>query len=81
MAKAGSVVLKLRKIAQRNPDVEEGVACAGTALESTSYKTANKAFLFVSSRELRLKLENSGEQAAELAKAEPQRYKVGANGW
>lgn len=47
----------LGKIALALPDVEQGIACAGTALESRTYRTKDKAFLFVSAKQARLKLE------------------------
>jgi hypothetical protein len=56
-------------------DVTEGVACAGTALESRSFATNKKAFLFVSKKELRLKL------GASVAEAKRGGVAVGANGW
>ena len=65
----------LRAIALALPDVEQGVACVGTALESRTYRTGNKAFLFVSKKDARLKLEASAAAAKKLG------LKVGANGW
>lgn len=63
------------KIALALPDVVTGIACAGTALESRSYRTAKKAFLFVSKTHARLKLGDS------LAQAEALGFAVGASGW
>lgn len=74
----------VRAVALRYPEVVEGVACAGTALESTSFKARTKAFLFLTGTgpyQLRLKLSDSQSEAAELASREPGRYKLGANGW
>jgi hypothetical protein len=65
----------LRKIALALPNVELGIACAGTALESRTYRTGKKAFLFVSRKEARLKLDASASEARELG------FAVGANGW
>jgi hypothetical protein len=48
----------LAAIAMRLPDVVTGVACKGTALESTTYNTRNKAFLFVGPKAARLKRES-----------------------
>ncbi|MBL8896237.1 MAG: MmcQ/YjbR family DNA-binding protein [Planctomycetes bacterium] len=66
-------------------DVEESVACAGTALEQSSYGVRKKSFLFVHEREgsvtLRLKLEAENASALELARAEPESYQVGKQGW
>lgn len=81
----GSLPLLVREVALRYPEVEPGVACAGTALESTTFKARKKAFLFLTGAgptyQLRLKLRESQAEAAELAGQEPGRYKLGANGW
>lgn len=71
----------LRAIAQRLADVEEGVACKGTALESIHFTTRGKAFLFIGAKEARLKLGESAAEAAQLAAQDPQHYRVGAHGW
>lgn len=65
----------LRSIALALPGVEQGIACAGTALESRTYRMGNKAFLFVSTKDARLKLGESAAAARKLG------FKVGANGW
>jgi hypothetical protein len=65
----------LSSIALALPNVEQGIACAGTALESRTYRTGNKAFLFVSKKDARLKLDSSASEARKLG------FKVGANGW
>jgi hypothetical protein len=65
----------LGKIALSLADVEQGVACAGTALESRTYSTNKKAFLFVAKKQARLKLESSIPEARKLG------FVVGANGW
>jgi hypothetical protein len=69
------------RIAKRLPDVEEGIACKGTALESRTFKVNEKAFLFLSARDARLKLGPSVAEAVAFAKAEPSRCTVGAGGW
>ena len=66
----------LPSIALRLPDVERGVACAGTALESATFSTRGKAFLFVSAKAARLKL---GDDSA--ADARRRGFPVGKNGW
>ena len=71
----------LRRAAMRCPDAEEGVACAGTALEKRTVKVRNKAFLFLGAADAMVKLADSLAAAAELADAEPGRFKVGAHGW
>jgi hypothetical protein len=45
----------LRSLALKLPDVEFGIACKGTALESTTYNANKKAFLFVGPKDARLK--------------------------
>src|SRR5262245_32407399 len=71
----------LRTIALRYPETEEGVACKGTAIECTTFKAGNKAFLFVGAKEIRLKLQASLAEANKLAAKDPDRYKTGAHGW
>lgn len=68
-------MVDLGAIALALPDVERGIACAGTALESRSYLTRGKAFLFVSKKDARLKLVPSSSEAKKLG------FKVGANAW
>lgn len=65
----------LGALAKSLPGVDEGVACAGTALESRTFRVNGKAFLFVSQKEARLKLAASLAEAARLGCA------AGANGW
>jgi hypothetical protein len=68
-------MIDLATLATSLPDVTEGVACAGTALESRTYSTNKKAFLFLSEKEVRLELDASGAAAKALG------FAVGANGW
>ena len=49
-------MVDLAKLALALPNLETGIACAGTALESRTYRTGKKAFLFVSRQEARLEL-------------------------
>ncbi|HEX6810603.1 MAG TPA: hypothetical protein VF384_03165 [Planctomycetota bacterium] len=56
-------------------NVQQGVACAGTALESRTFAVGKKAFLFVSAKDARLKLDSSAGEAKRLG------FAVGANGW
>src|SRR5262245_56314297 len=65
----------LATIALGLPDVTQGIACAGTALECRTYCTGNKAFLFVSGKDARLKLGASAKAATARG------FAVGANGW
>jgi hypothetical protein len=46
-----SLAAMLMKIARALPDVTEGVACEGTALESRTFKRGTKAFLFVGTKD------------------------------
>ncbi|MBI3726624.1 MmcQ/YjbR family DNA-binding protein, partial [bacterium] len=71
----------LRRVALSHPGAEEGVACKGTSLESRAFKAGKKTFLFLRKTELRLKLLSSLPEATKLARKEPGRYEVGANGW
>lgn len=75
----------LRTIALRYPLAELGIACQGTALESSTVKVRDKAFLFMSGAgpayTVRLKLGQSQAEATQLAAREPGRYKLGAHGW
>jgi hypothetical protein len=71
----------LRLFALRYPEAEEGIACQGTALECSTFKAGNKAFLFLGAAELRLKLGDSLAEAARHAAKSPELYAVGAHGW
>ena len=79
------VLQVLRTVALSYPQAELGVACQGTALESSIVKARNKTFLFMSgagpSCTVRLKLCTSQTEAMQLAANEPGRYKLGAHGW
>jgi hypothetical protein len=68
-------MVDLDRIALALPDVEQGIACAGTSLESRTYQTRKKAFLFVAKKQARLKLGASVEQAEKMG------FAAGANGW
>ncbi len=65
----------LDRIARALPGVETGIACAGTSIESRTYKVGGKAFLFVSSKDVRLKL------GASAADAKKRGFEVGASLW
>lgn len=62
-------------IARRLPDVELGIACAGTRLESRTFAVRGKAFLFLSATCVRLKLCASADDARH------RNIEVGKNGW
>ena len=68
-------MVNLATIALALPGVEQGIACAGTALESRTYQVNKKSFLFVSKKQARLKLDASASEARKLG------FAVGANGW
>ena len=72
---------ELRRRALRLPGTAEGVACAGTTLESRTVTAGGKTFLFLRDTEIRLKLRDSLPEAATLAAAESDRYSTGAHGW
>jgi hypothetical protein len=71
----------LRDIALKYPEAQEGIACAGTALESHTVKVRNKAFLFLGKSDVMIKLGESVTEATKLASKTPDQYKVGAHGW
>ncbi len=71
----------LRRFALSLSGAEESVACAGTVIEKRTVKAGGKAFLFVGSKDLMLKLGASLAQARKLAQDDPERCKAGAGGW
>jgi hypothetical protein len=77
----GGLEQALGTAALRYPEAEEGIACKGTAVESSAFKARKKTFLFVSAAGVRLKLRESLAEAAKLASKEPGIYTVGSLGW
>jgi hypothetical protein len=75
MAKARDVAAEVARLATRHDGVTVGVACAGTAVESRTYRVGDKAFLFVGKRDLRFKLDGS------VAAATAAGVDVGKGGW
>jgi hypothetical protein len=71
---------RLRKLALSFADVEETVACAGTAIEQAAFRTRGKAFLFAQRKGdiaiVRLKLDDSLDEARVADEVE-----VGKFGW
>lgn len=65
----------LAVLAAALPDTEQGLACAGTSLESRTFHVRRKTFLFLSRTQARLKLDASAAEARKLG------IPVGANGW
>lgn len=57
------------------PGTTQGIACAGTSLESRAFQVQSKTFLFLSKRQARLKLDASAPEARALG------LPVGAHGW
>jgi len=81
MAKLISALHLLRTRALRLPDVEEAIACKGTALESSAFKVGGKSFLFIGAKEMRLKLGTSLAEAGRIEKKDAAACTVGAGGW
>ncbi len=81
MAKHEAAGAALVRVATGLPETTTGIACKGTALESTTVSVRSKAFLFVSTRTVRLKLSESLAEARRLAAGDPSTYDVGASGW
>ncbi len=67
--------------ARKHPGVEEGVACAGTKLESRTLKVRGKAFAFFKPASLMFKLGESLAEARALAAESPEQWRAGAGGW
>jgi hypothetical protein len=76
-----TVMQKLRNVAMALPNVEEGVACEGTAIEKRTVKVNGRAFLFLGRGDALLKLGPSLASAQKLAAASPGRVRAGAGGW
>jgi hypothetical protein len=66
---------KLRYAALSHDDVQETIACKGTAVESAAFRVKKKAFLFLSDAHIRLKLD------ASIGKAKKLGCDVGKGGW
>jgi YjbR protein len=79
-SQASKPLHSLRSLALQLPETEEGIACAGTALERRTIKVRKKAFTFIGSSDLMLKLDQSLAEATRLASANPN-ITVGAHGW
>lgn len=71
----------LRTQALQFPDVEEGIACAGTVLEKRTIKVRQKAFVFIGTKDVMLKLDQSLVEATKVAAANPGSVKVGGHSW
>lgn len=78
-----TLVKAAARVAAGMAGVEEGIACAGTAIESRTYKLKERAFVFVRPGNIMLKLGPSLAEAAAMAKraTPPGSLKAGAGGW
>ncbi len=74
-------VQAMRRAALRPADVQESVACKGTAIESATFKVGGRAFLFLRSGRVMVRLDRSQKEASRLAGKKPACYKVGSGGW
>jgi hypothetical protein len=81
----GATAKLVKKAAARFPGVEEGVACAGTSLESMTFNAKGKAFVFAAVKDgvysVRVKLDASVSEAKKLAKSEPGLCSIGSGNW
>lgn len=80
-SEADATIETLRRVALGHADVEEGLSCKGTAIESATFKVNGKAFLFLRPGTAMLKLGASLEEASRLAAEKPSCYKVGSGAW
>ena len=80
MAKSKDPVETIRQIALRYPEVEEADSC-----NKTAFRAGKKNFLFLGvtdeSWDAKLKLSDSLDEVAGLAKKDPERYGCGSSGW
>ena len=74
-------LLALRQAALRHRNVDEGLACKGTVIESATFKVNGKAFLFLRPGKAMLKLAKSLGEASKLARTKAGCYSVGSGGW
>lgn len=79
--KIDEFIKALRAVAAGYPEATEGIACEGTVIEKHTFKARTKAFLFIGTADLMVKLSASLTEAAEMAATEPGRYRAGAHGW
>ncbi len=71
----------LAEAASRLPGVSESIACAGTALESKTFVVGKKSFVFIGTKDARLKLKHSLFEATELSSKPRSAIRVGTGGW
>lgn len=80
-APSGDIGAHLRDAAMGLTAVSEGIACAGTALEKRTFKVKSKAFVFLGTADVMVKLKASLPAAKKLEAKAPEAVKAGANGW
>jgi len=72
--------LPIREKAASYAEVDEGTACT-----QSSFKTGGKAFLFIGEQGGRskamLKLNESRDEAAQMAESQPKNYELGSGQW
>jgi hypothetical protein len=71
----------LAEAASRVPGITTSIACAGTALESKTFVVSNKTLLFLGSKEARLKLNASIDEAKKMSMKFGDIIRVGSGGW
>jgi len=76
-----ALLAAMAEFALRYPEVTEGVACAGTPIESRTVLTGKRAFVFLRRKEVRMKVGDAFAEVAALAEAQPNRYEAGKGGW
>ena len=81
MKSTASLLERVRTTALSYPQTEEGIACAGTAAEKRTLRVGGKAFVFLGSGDIMLKLQDSIGEATAFAAQHPDACKVGAHGW
>lgn len=80
-AKPRDLAQTLGDIALALPDVTQGIAYKGTALERSTFAVKKKSFLFLGGEELMVKLDASSPAAEKVAQKSPDCCKAGAHGW
>jgi hypothetical protein len=81
MKSTASLIERVRTTALRLPQTEEGIACAGTAAERRTLRVGGKAFVFLGSGDIMLKLQDSIGEATAFAEQHSDACRVGAHGW
>jgi len=72
----------IKEVAASLPNIDKGTSC-----NQSSFKANKKAFLYIGpgakgiGYKAMFKLENSLDEAKELAKSEPKRFEIGVGNW